>query len=154
SSRSNGCGRSWRSGCAGGSLPTSSSRRGCRSWSARSPKERCRRRSRVTISWRLWDFKPLRTILITGLGRFPGAPVNPGGLVATRLVRRRRPAFAGTRRVAHVFATRYDAVDRELPALLKQEKPDVLVMFGVATRARQLRVEQRARNRIALFPDA
>jgi len=96
----------------------------------------------------------LRTILITGFGRFPGAPVNPGGLVATRLVRRRRPAFAGTRRVAHVFATRYEAVDRELPALLKREKPDIVVMFGVATRARQLRVEQRARNRIALFPDA
>jgi pyroglutamyl-peptidase len=96
----------------------------------------------------------MRTILITGFDRFPGAPVNPGGLVATRLVRRRRPAFAGTRRVAHVFATRYDAVDRELPALLKREKPDIVVMFGVATRARQIRVEQRARNRIALFPDA
>jgi len=96
----------------------------------------------------------LRTILITGFGRFPGAPVNPGGLVAMRLLRRRRPAFVGTRRVAHVFATRYDAVDRELPALLKQEKPDIVVMFGVATRAKQVRVEQRARNRIALFPDA
>jgi len=96
----------------------------------------------------------LRTILITGFGRFPGAPVNPSGLMAARLVRRRRPAFAATRRIAHVFATRYDAVDRELPALLAQEKPDIVVMFGVATRARQVRVEQRARNRIALFPDA
>jgi pyroglutamyl-peptidase len=96
----------------------------------------------------------LRTILITGFGRFPGAPVNPAGLVATRLVRRRRPALAGTRRVAHVFATRYDAVDRELPALLTQEKPDIVVMFGVATRARAVRVEQRALNRIARFPDA
>jgi pyroglutamyl-peptidase len=96
----------------------------------------------------------LRTILITGFGRFPGAPVNPAGLVATRLVRRRRPAFAATRRVAHVFATRYDAVDRELPALLAREKPDIIVMFGVATHARAVRVEQRARNRIALLPDA
>ena len=96
----------------------------------------------------------MRTILITGFGRFPGTPVNPSGLVATRLVRCRRPAFAGTRRVAHVFATRYDAVDRELPALVKREKPDIVVMFGVATRARQVRIEQRARNRTALFPDA
>jgi pyroglutamyl-peptidase len=96
----------------------------------------------------------LHTILITGFGRFPGAPVNPAGVVAARLVRRRRPAFAGTRRVAHVFATRYDAVDRELPALLTQEKPDIIVMFGVATRERAVRVEQRARNRIARFPDA
>ncbi len=96
----------------------------------------------------------MRTILITGFGRFPGAPVNPSGLMATRLVRRRRPAFAATRRIAHVFATRYDAVDRELPALLKWEKPDIVVMFGVATRSHRVRVEQRARNRIALFPDA
>ncbi|HLK84024.1 MAG TPA: pyroglutamyl-peptidase I [Xanthobacteraceae bacterium] len=96
----------------------------------------------------------MRTILITGFGRFPGAPVNPSGLVVARLARRRRPAFAGTRRVAHVFATRYDAVDSELPALLKREKPDIVVMFGVAARARAVRVEQRARNRIALFPDA
>jgi pyroglutamyl-peptidase len=96
----------------------------------------------------------LRTILITGFGRFHGAPVNPSGLMAKRLVRRRRPAFAATRRIAHVFATRYDAVDRELPALLKQEKPDIVVMFGVATRSHRVRVEQRSRNRIALFPDA
>ena len=96
----------------------------------------------------------MRTILITGFGRFPGTPVNPSGLVAMHLVRRRRPAFAGTRRIAHVFATRYDAVDRELPALLAREKPDIVVMFGVATRSRRVRVEQRARNRIALFPDA
>jgi pyroglutamyl-peptidase len=96
----------------------------------------------------------LHTILITGFGRFHGAPVNPSGLMATRLARRRRPAFAATRRIAHVFATRYDAVDRELPALLKREKPDIVVMFGVATRSHRVRVEQRARNRLALFPDA
>jgi pyroglutamyl-peptidase len=96
----------------------------------------------------------LHTILITGFGRFPGSPVNPSGLVATRLVHRRRPALAATRRVAHVFATCYDAVDRELPALLAREKPDIVVMFGVATRSRRVRIEQRARNRIALFPDA
>jgi pyroglutamyl-peptidase len=96
----------------------------------------------------------LRTILITGFGRFPDAAFNPSGAMATRLVRRRRPAFAATRRVAHVFATRYDAVDRELPALLKREKPDIVVMFGVAPRSHRVRVEERARNRIAMFPDA
>jgi len=74
--------------------------------------------------------------------------------VATRLARRRRPALAATRRIAHVFATRYDAVDRELPVLLAREKPDVVVMFGVATRSRRIRIEERARNRIALLPDA
>jgi pyroglutamyl-peptidase len=94
-------------------------------------------------------------ILITGFGRFPGSPVNPSGLVATRLARRRRLALTGTHRVAHVFATRYGAVDRELPALLAREKPDIVVMFGVATRARRVRIEARARNSVTvLFPDA
>lgn len=96
----------------------------------------------------------MRTILITGFGRFPGSPVNPSGVVAMRLAVRRRPALAETRRVAHVFATRYAAVDRELPVLLAREKPDIVVMFGVATRSRLVRIEERARNRIALFPDA
>ncbi len=96
----------------------------------------------------------MQTILITGFGRFPGSQVNPSGIVAARLAKHRRPALAATRRVAHVFATRYDAVDRELPALLEREKPDIVVMFGVATGSRQVRIEERARNRIALFPDA
>jgi pyroglutamyl-peptidase len=96
----------------------------------------------------------MTTILITGFGRFPGSPVNPSGLIATRLVQRRRPALAGARRIAHVFATRYDAVDRELPQLLARERPDIVVMFGVATRAKMLRVEELARNRISSFPDA
>jgi pyroglutamyl-peptidase len=97
----------------------------------------------------------MRTILITGFDRFPGSPFNPSGVMAMRVARRCRPALADTRRVAHVFATRYDAVDRELPALLAREKPDIVVMFGVATRARQVRVEERARNRLSvLFPDA
>lgn len=96
----------------------------------------------------------MSTILITGFDRFPGSPINPSGLVATRLAGRRRPAFIGTRRIVHVFATRYDAVDRELPTLLAREKPDIVVMFGVATRSRWVRIEERARNRVALFPDA
>ena len=97
----------------------------------------------------------MRTILITGFGRFPGSPFNPSGPVATGLARRRRPALADVRLVSHVFATRYEAVDRELPALLARERPDIVVLFGVATRARHLRVEERARNRMAvLFPDA
>ena len=43
----------------------------------------------------------------------------------------------------------YEAVDSELPALLAREKPDALVMFGLAGRSRHLRVETRARNSFA-----
>ena len=96
----------------------------------------------------------MRTILITGFGRFPGAPVNPSGVIAARLARRRRPALAATRRVAHVFPTCYAAVDRELPVLLAREKPIAVVLFGLAGRARHLRIEEWARNRLSAFPDA
>jgi pyroglutamyl-peptidase len=93
-------------------------------------------------------------VLITGFGPFPGAPVNPSAILAKALARRRRPAFAAIDRTVHVFATSYEAVDRELPKLLAQ-KPDIILLFGVAGRRRELCVETQARNAISLlFPDA
>jgi pyroglutamyl-peptidase len=95
------------------------------------------------------------TVLLTGFGPFPGAPFNPTERLAQRLAARRRPAFAGIKRVAHVFETSYAAVERELPALIKRVRPDVVLLFGVATRTKYLRIETRARNaRSPLFPDA
>jgi len=41
--------------------------------------------------------------------------------LALELARRRHPAFAGVRRVAHVFRVTYEAVDTELPALIARE---------------------------------
>lgn len=94
-------------------------------------------------------------VLIGGFGRFPGAPFNPSGLVAQALARRRRPALADVRRVAHVFAVRYADVDRDLPALIAREQPHIVLLFGLASRARHLRIEEIARNRMSvLFPDA
>ncbi|HMG80443.1 MAG TPA: pyroglutamyl-peptidase I [Xanthobacteraceae bacterium] len=95
-------------------------------------------------------------VLITGFGPFPGAPFNPSAALAKALARRRRPALAGIERVVHVFATTYASVDRDLPKLFAQkQKPDVVLMFGVAGRRRQLCIETRARNAVSLlFPDA
>jgi pyroglutamyl-peptidase len=94
------------------------------------------------------------TVLITGFGRFPGAPVNPSSTIALRLARRRRPCLAETRLIAHIFDTSYEAVDRELPSLITRLRPDAVLLFGLATRARHLRIEAMARNRVsALFPD-
>jgi pyroglutamyl-peptidase len=97
----------------------------------------------------------MTTILVTGFGRFPGAPSNPTEAMVALLLRRRRLALADVHLVGHVFATRYEAVDRELPRLLAREKPDAVVLLGVATRADRLRLELFARNRVSvLFPDA
>jgi pyroglutamyl-peptidase len=93
----------------------------------------------------------MRTILVTGFGPFPGAPHNPTAVLVKRLVTQRRTGF---RVIGHVFETRYDAVDRELPALLKKHKPDAILMFGLHGRAKTLRIEMLARNVVGRVRDA
>ena len=93
------------------------------------------------------------TILITGFGPFPGAPVNPTTALGQHLARLRRTQLRDVRLIGHIFTTSYAAVDRELPALIARHKPDALLMFGVATRETRIRIETRARNALALLPD-
>ena len=90
-------------------------------------------------------------ILVTGFGPFPGAPDNPTGPLVRALAREDWPEATVK---AHVFPTRYKAVDRALPRLLKTFKPDAVIMFGLASRSRAIRVETLARNRISPHPDA
>ncbi|HEX3338535.1 MAG TPA: pyroglutamyl-peptidase I [Pseudolabrys sp.] len=95
----------------------------------------------------------MTTVLITGFGPFPGAPFNPTGPLVERLARMRRPALSDVTIVTHIFQTSYETVDRELPKLIARHKPDALLMFGLAPRAKTLRIETRARNALALLPD-
>ena len=96
----------------------------------------------------------MTTVLITGFGRFPGSPYNPSEPLARAVARRRRPAFADVQRVLHIFETSYAAVDRDLPKLLARHKPDIVLLFGLAGRTPQVRIETRARNtKSILFPD-
>jgi pyroglutamyl-peptidase len=93
-------------------------------------------------------------VVLAGFGPFPGMPFNPSAALVRELARRRRPALVDVTYTIHVFATRYAAVDRELPKLFA-EKPDVVLIFGVAGRRRDLSVETRARNALSvLYPDA
>lgn len=92
-------------------------------------------------------------ILITGFGAFPGAPFNPTTALAARVAgaARRR----GVACVAHVFETRYGAIDRQLPALIAAHRPDVILMFGLAADRQQVCIETLAHNRLAASsPDA
>ena len=79
------------------------------------------------------------TILITGFGPFPGAPFNPTGPLVAHLARTKLPR---TKIVTHIFETSYAAVDRDLPTLLKRHKPDAVLMFGLASRARIVRINR------------
>jgi pyroglutamyl-peptidase len=93
-------------------------------------------------------------VLITGFGRFPGAPFNPSGPLALAVAKRKRPALAGIRREVHIFETSYAAVDCDLPKLLARHKPDIVLLFGLAARTPFVRIETRARNAMSiLFPD-
>ena len=93
-------------------------------------------------------------VLLAGFGPFPGAPFNPSAALMQRLARRRRPALAGLSRHEHIFATSYAAVDRDLPKLFA-DKPDIVLVFGLAARRRHVCIETRARNLVSvLFPDA
>lgn len=93
--------------------------------------------------------------LVTGFGPFPGAPFNPTERLVRRLCALRRPAFAGIERIPHIFTVAYGAVDRDLPRLLAEHRPDILLMFGLAARTPYLRIESRAKNAITtIWPDA
>jgi pyroglutamyl-peptidase len=94
-------------------------------------------------------------ILVTGFGPFPSAPFNPTRPLVKRLTHLRRPAFADVALTGHVFDVTYETVDRELPELIAQCRPQALLMFGLATRTAHLRIETRARNAVSMrFPDA
>jgi pyroglutamyl-peptidase len=94
-------------------------------------------------------------ILITGFGPFPGAPFNPTMPLVKRLTQLRRPALSDVELIGHIFHVTYSTVDRELPELIAQHRPQALLMFGLAARTAHVRIETRARNAVTtLFPDA
>jgi pyroglutamyl-peptidase len=94
-------------------------------------------------------------ILITGFGPFPGAPFNPTMPLVDRLTDLRRPAFDGVALSSHIFHVTYQTVDRELPELIAERRPQALLMFGLASRTSYLRIETRARNAVTThLPDA
>jgi len=94
-------------------------------------------------------------ILITGFGPFPRVPVNPTAVLAERVGGSRRLARLGIRAEHHVFRTRYAILDKALPTRLAAARPRAVLMLGVATRARHVRVETRAVNKAnRTAPDA
>jgi pyroglutamyl-peptidase len=93
-------------------------------------------------------------VVLAGFGPFRGVSSNPSAVLARALARRRRPALADVVCSVHIFATRYAAVDRDLPKLFA-DKPDLVLIFGIAARRRHLCIETRARNSLSVLdPDA
>ena len=94
------------------------------------------------------------TVLITGFGPFPGVPVNATMQLVPELARAAAGQFAGVRIATEVLATEWAAAPRQLDALLAEIEPDLVLHFGVSSRARGFEVETRARNVCTASPDA
>jgi pyroglutamyl-peptidase len=87
-------------------------------------------------------------LLITGFGPFPRVKVNPSGRLAERLARDRRWARLGLQVKGETFGVGYASVATRL-ADIAAAPPRALLMFGVAARSREMRIEMRALNRVS-----
>ena len=96
--------------------------------------------------------RPSGHLLVTGFGPFPGMAVNQSAVLARRVAD--HPRLTAVRPRLLVLRTAYESIETELvPAL--DERPAAVLMFGVASRAKRVRVETRAINRAnRLYPDA
>jgi pyroglutamyl-peptidase len=94
-------------------------------------------------------------VLVAGFGPFPGAPKNPSGQLALAVVHSRRAAASGAKIVGAVIPTVYREVFSTLSDVLKAEKPDIVLMFGLAGSTPFMRIETRAANVASgIHPDA
>ena len=87
-----------------------------------------------------------KRVLVTGFGRFPGAPENPTEALVRALARSRRPAFAGLDIVARVLPVTWSGLPRLMEALIREINPAMILMLGLAGSASRIRVETRAAN--------
>jgi pyroglutamyl-peptidase len=93
-------------------------------------------------------------ILITGFGPFPGQPTNPSMRLARHAGTVKRIGFAGVERIVRLLPTTWAVLDG-VSAMLAETRPDVVLMFGVASRRRKVTPEARALNhQSGLKPDA
>jgi len=99
---------------------------------------------------------PAPTILVTGFGAFPNAPVNPTQALMSALeAHEARLERLGVRLERRVLPVVFDAVLPTLTALIDELQPDAVLHFGLASRRRLISIETRAQNRLTLLhPDA
>ena len=94
------------------------------------------------------------TVLLTAFGPFPGVPVNATMRLVPELAERAALAFPDVRFVAEMLATEWLGAPRHLAAVVAEVKPDLILHFGVSSRARGFEIEQRAHNACRSMPDA
>jgi pyroglutamyl-peptidase len=92
-------------------------------------------------------------LLVTGFGRFPGAPFNPTERIARGLggAFARRLARLGVRLERRILPVTWEGTPAALRALERDLAPDAVLHFGLAGRRRAVTVEARADNRNRLL---
>lgn len=89
--------------------------------------------------------------LITGFGPFPGVPRNPSGILMRRVAGAGHWRRLGWDIDGVLFPTGYSIVARMISEYAEVGPPPAfVVMLGVAARAKWLRVELRAKNRVSI----
>jgi pyroglutamyl-peptidase len=94
------------------------------------------------------------TVLLTAFGPFPRVPVNATMRLVPVLADRAAQAFPDVRFVAEMLPTEWQKAPGLLAELIRNIKPDVVLHFGVSSRARGFEIEQRAQNVCQITPDA
>jgi pyroglutamyl-peptidase len=97
---------------------------------------------------------PTPKVLVAGFGPFPGAPRNPSGELARNIAHSKRAARTGAKIVGIVIPTVYKEVFSTLSRALKTERPDIVLLFGLAGGTPWMQIETRAANIIGIHPDA
>lgn len=90
------------------------------------------------------------TFLITGFGPFPGVPVNSSETLARRVAGAGSWGRLGWQAEVRAFRTGYGIVNAAIDDLAAKPAPAFVVMLGVAARAKWVRVELRAKNRVSV----
>jgi pyroglutamyl-peptidase len=93
-------------------------------------------------------------VLLTGFGPFPDVPVNATMRLVPELAARAARAFPDVRFVAEILATEWRTGPERLAELVRETRPDLILHFGVSSRARGFEIEQRASNACQVTPDA
>lgn len=92
-------------------------------------------------------------ILVTGFGPFPGVPFNASSALVAHLAETGLPRTAGASLHTAILPTDWRQAEAEVEALIRTVRPDVILHFGVARRARGFEVETRAFNERRASPD-
>ncbi len=94
------------------------------------------------------------TLLLTGFGPFPSVSVNATMMLVPRLAKAARRLFPAVHIVTEILPTEWVAAPARVEHLLRIYRPDIVLHFGVSSRARGFEIESRGRNQCAMVPDA